>query len=358
MPPWLLAGEGTCGEQHEPQLLDDAEIAAFAAWAEEGAPEGEPRTDLVAPQPEHLVDPAVFATPQYVPEALGGEFAAHDDYRCFVIDPELDADAFVTAFEVVPGNDAITHHAIVFNVDPLMDVGGMTNLDVIEALDAESPDRDGYPCFGAAGEGVAPNGVPVVWAPGTGVTRYPDGVGARLAAGDLLVVQMHYNLVGTDDPDADSTEIRLQLESSVDREGFMQLPDLFLDTIFGETPASLAPGLESVEYSWELPIAATLLPQTTGYEVHGLFPHMHERGRTMTMQVVDGAGDTCVESVPDWDFHWHRLYFYEQPLVVGPEDTLRVTCTYDTRDATEPVLPGWGTGNEMCLMGLFVVPTL
>jgi hypothetical protein len=50
------------------------------------------------------------------------------------------------------------------------------------------------------------------------------------------------------------------------------------------------------------------------------------------------------------------MYFYQQPLVVDGADTLHVTCTYDTTDATEPVLPGWGTQNEMCLMGLFVVP--
>jgi hypothetical protein len=31
---------------------------------------------------------------------------------------------------------------------------------------------------------------------------------------------------------------------------------------------------------------------------------------------------------------------------------VEVTCTYDTRDATEPILGGWGTGNEMCLMGM------
>jgi hypothetical protein len=52
------------------------------------------------------------------------------------------------------------------------------------------------------------------------------------------------------------------------------------------------------------------------------------------------------------------MYFYETPMRVGADDTLHVTCTYDTRGATEPVLPGWGTQNEMCLMGMFVVPVI
>jgi hypothetical protein len=31
-----------------------------------------------------------------------------------------------------------------------------------------------------------------------------------------------------------------------------------------------------------------------------------------------------------------------------------VTCDYDTASAQAPVLPGWGTGNEMCLTTLFL----
>jgi hypothetical protein len=35
---------------------------------------------------------------------------------------------------------------------------------------------------------------------------------------------------------------------------------------------------------------------------------------------------------------------------------LEVTCEFDTRGATGPVTPGWGTQNEMCLAGLYLVP--
>jgi len=62
------------------------------------------------------------------------------------------------------------------------------------------------------------------------------------------------------------------------------------------------------------------------------------------------------KDVPRWDFNWQLQYFYEQPRTLSGNDTLRVTCTFDTSGETEPVLPGWGTHNEMCLMGLFLVP--
>ncbi|HET6582382.1 MAG TPA: hypothetical protein VFG69_03020, partial [Nannocystaceae bacterium] len=276
---------------------------------------------------------------------------------CFLLDPELDEDAFVTAYEVIPGNEEIVHHVLVFDVDPALDPGtGATNLETIEALDAESPDRAGWPCFGAAGEGVEPNGLPVVWAPGTFATHYPAGTGLRMGAGELLVAQIHYNLASVSgDPGSDSTEVRVQFDASVEKEAMMQLPDPFLDTIFGESPASLPPGQAATDYSWQLPVAAAMPPGVTGFDIYGVYPHMHERGTKMRMDIV-GDHAACATEVPHWDFHWERMYFYDEPMRVDASDTLQVTCTYDTRDATEPVSPGWGTQNEMCLMGLFVVP--
>lgn len=359
MPPWLVTADGSCGDFAAPLALDDDEIATFRAWVEGGVEEGTPRTDLEMPIPSRLTEGTLLTTPVFTPEVVGGPLAEHDEYRCFLLDPELDADKFVTGYDVTPGNAAIVHHVLVFSVDPDFDPGtGATNLDTIEALDAESPDRPGWPCLGAAGEGVAPNGLPVVWAPGTYATRYPAGTGMRVGANDLLVAQIHYNLVGREDnPGIDSTQVRVQFANSVEREGWMELPDPFLDTIFGESPASLPPGQASTTYTWDYPVGDAMPPGVSGLEIYGVYPHMHERGTQMRMDVV-GPEPACAVEVPSWDFHWQRMYFYADPLRVDADDTLRVTCTYDTRDATSPVLPGWGTQNEMCLMGLFVVPVI
>ena len=43
------------------------------------------------------------------------------------------------------------------------------------------------------------------------------------------------------------------------------------------------------------------------------------------------------------------MYFYKSPLPLHGTDGMNVTCEYDTSNDTSPVLPGWGTGNEMCL---------
>lgn len=362
MPPWLVTDDASCGTFADSRALPPEAIDMIVAWSDAGAPEGTVRDDLVVVAPESLAGGTIvdLATPAFVPVAEGSVYAETDEYRCFVIDDGLATDALLTGYEVVPGNDALVHHVLVFTVDPTLDTGGgETNASRIAALDAESPDRAGWPCFGATGEGTEPSGVPVSWAPGQGITDYPEDTGVRVLAGEMLVAQIHYNLAGAgDDVPAVSTTVRLRSADQVEREGFFDLPDPFLDTLFSETPATLEPGQEAVDYTWELEMD----PLLGGYgipalDLYGVLPHMHAMGRSLRFDVVhaDGSED-CGAEVKSWDFDWQLYYFYETPIRLGAGDRVRVTCTFDTREATEPVLPGWGTDNEMCLLGVYLVP--
>ncbi len=93
------------------------------------------------------------------------------------------------------------------------------------------------------------------------------------------------------------------------------------------------------------------------FEVHGVFPHMHGYGVTQRVEIVKGGGaKACAVDVQRWNFDWQLYYFYKQPLRIEPGDKVRVSCSYDTTKAQAPVLPGWGTQNEMCFMGLYLVP--
>ncbi|MEX1363202.1 MAG: hypothetical protein AB1Z98_08755 [Nannocystaceae bacterium] len=360
MPPWLVTDDGTCGEFRHSRWLPQDDVDLIAQWVEAGSPPGQPRDDLQVPQSPGIADPTVVPTPSFTPEIQGGELAAFDEYRCFLVDPGLPADRFLTGYDVLPGNDAIVHHVLVMPVDPTLVVGGggLTNADVMQDLDDQSPERAGWPCFGEAGDGVETSGIPVVWAPGQGVVELPEGTGLRVRQQEVLVVQVHYNLA---DPatigQSDQTDVHLRLAEQVEREGFMILPDPFLESIFGGDPIELPPGEESVEYTWEIPVVGLLaafgLPAV---ELYGVFPHMHEQGRSMHFEIDGPAGPECVADVPRWDFGWQLQYFYEQPRPLVAGETLRVTCDFDTTGATEPVVPGWGTRNEMCLMGMYLVP--
>ena len=82
-------------------------------------------------------------------------------------------------------------------------------------------------------------------------------------------------------------------------------------------------------------------------------PHMHERGVRQT-RCGPAGGMSCASRIENWDFHWQEFYFYQTPIPMTPTSQVEVTCEYDTSRDTTPVLPGWGTRNEMCLNVLMV----
>jgi len=361
MPPWLVTDDGSCGTFQDSKALPPAEIETIRAWVEAGMPEGEPRTDLAAPAPEVLADAVVYETPKFSPEIQGGDLAEFDEYRCFRVETGLDADRFMTGYSVTPGTPALIHHVLAIIVDPEeTGAGGLKNSEILTALDAESPDRVGWPCFGAAGDGVNPAGIPVSWAPGQGVSELPPGVGYRVKKTDWLILQVHYNLV---DPKLagleDQTAVQIRYADSVEREGYFDLPDDFLFSLGTGNPASLEPGKPSVQYTFDYEFNYLPLFGAQSADLYGVFPHMHQRGRKLKVELIeDGGAPQCAADVQAWDFGWQIYYFYDKPLKVTTKSKLRITCDYDTTTAKSPVLPGWGTQNEMCLAGLFIVPNL
>ena len=330
MPPFLADNSGSCGTFEAAAWLSEDEIDALAAWAAAAPdpdapvpiePQPAPQQQIVAP--DRVVDIGAPYTPSQSP----------DEYRCFVVDPELDADRFLTAYQVVPGDPALVHHVILYTLDS---AAAEATADDLDALDAEP----GYACYGSS---IVPESRPIAaWAPGTPPTAYPDGTGVRLVAGHRLVLQVHYNTAAR--TGSDQTRIELSLAEGVAKEAFVAL--------LTDTTMSLPPGAPDATHTLELPLGQLGLP--LGAFIHGVFPHMHTRGRALRLDLVRAAdgSEACAVDVPRWDFAWQQLYFYRDPLYVDPDDTLRLTCSYDTTGDAEPVPWGEGTGDEMCLVGV------
>lgn len=356
MPPWSAASDGSCGTFRDSIALTDDEIATFGKWANQGMNVGEPR-EIALPDVPQLQNATTFSTPVFTPEAEGTHEAEHDEYRCFMLDAPSDTLKFATGYSVDPGTPEIVHHLVAFIVDPNgeSDIDGKTNGELMAALDAESPDRDGWSCFGAAGDGVAVSGVPAVWAPGQGVVEFPAGSGTPIAPTDKVVVQMHYNL---EDPrshgKSDQTKVHFRLADSVERVGLFMVPDPFLGSYFDGEPATLEPGKTSVKYTWTQTLEEMDLAGFPDLQLAGIMPHMHELGHRYDMRVNNGESEQCGVAVDNWDFHWQRMYFYENAIPLPDGSTINVTCDYDTSSRTEEVFPGWGTQNEMCTAILYV----
>lgn len=358
MPPWGVESDGTCGQFASSLALTPAQIDLLSKWAAGGAQEGTPH-DLVLPSIPSLQEGTPYRTPTFLPMAQGGPLTEADEYRCFLLDSGVDAQRFVTGYEVTPGNAALVHHVLAFVVDPsakaeLPNEPDLTNGELIDRLHAAAPEREGWPCFGMAGDGVGVKSAPVVWAPGQGPVQFPLQSGVPLLPSDKLVLQVHYNLR---DPAlagrSEQTTVSLRLAERVERVGLFVLVDPFLGTLGDEHSAVLAAGKPSVKFSWSQRLADFGLEGLPDLQLNGVMPHMHQLGRKYQLSISSGSDTQCAANVKAWDFHWQRMYFYDQPPALNANSAFHVTCDYDTSGVSAPVLPGWGTSNEMCLATLY-----
>jgi hypothetical protein len=331
MPPWGVDNSGACNTFRDARWLSEEEIGHVVRWTDGGAPEGEPAepSEAIKPRAAAPIAPSLSldAGADYHPPATRS-----DDYRCFIVDPELDQDRFLAAFEVVPGDPRIVHHVILFTIDS--DAAERRAAD-LAAADPEP----GYTCFGSSLLPARDSRWVAGWAPGTPPTRYPPGTGIRLARGHRLVIQVHYNV--REGSGGGQTRLDLELAPSVEKRAeILPLADLGLQ---------VPPG-QALVYSEPFEVAIPGI----GAFIRGVFPHMHELGRKLHARIVHADGSaTCLAEVPAWDFQWQQSYFFTEPLYVLSSDRIEVRCGYDTRSRTEPVRWGEGTEDEMCLLGLF-----
>lgn len=314
----------------------------------------------------------------YSPSAPTG--VGTDDYRCFLLDPGLEEDAFITGTHVMPGNPEVVHHVILFRVPP-------GTVGAAEDLDADTP-GEGWTCFGGTG---LDNGAQVedapwlgAWAPGGAEAVTKPGFGVPLEEGSRVVMQVHYNLLAGTQPDTSATQLRLAparagleplstflLPAPVElpcREG--HTADLLCDREtaladvkerFGPGPGSTADLLHflcgtRVE-AGETQSCTRRIGRTM--TIHGVAGHMHLLGREIRIEVNPGTPRArTVLDVPVWDFDDQGATPI-RPARVEAGDTVRVTCRHsqDLRDRLpsfegQPdryVVWGEGTTDEMCL---------
>jgi Copper type II ascorbate-dependent monooxygenase, C-terminal domain len=385
MPPWPPGPASPPYVGQDARILSGAQRAAILAWARAGGPIDGPAT----PPPAVTAPPArqgetTLTLPlgaAYTPRAQNG---ATDDYRCFLLDPGLAQDGFVTSARIVPGAPKIVHHVILFRVEPA------------QVAQAERLDRGaaglGWPCFGGTGIAVAGanelNDAPWVsaWAPGWGGGRLPEGTGVPLRAGSRIVMQVHYNLLNGRAPDRSRAVLTVAPAAT----GLKSLQTILLpapvelacakgetgrlcnrDEAIGDLARKYG---QAAAYApvWLLvlcrgdavhvrPSATTTCDRridrpSTIYVAAG---HMHLLGASIRVELNPGtARRRVLLDIPRWDFHWQNAYQLAQPVAAGPGDVLRVTCRHDVtkRHHTEGVphtpryiLWGEGTTDEMCL---------
>ena len=313
----------------------------------------------------------------YTPKAPNG---GTDEYRCFLIDPKLSGQAFLTGSQFLPQNADIVHHAIFFRIAP-GEAGEARKLD-------EDTPGEGWTCFGDSG--VSGGTWVASWAPGANETLLAPNLGYPMPPGSLLVMQIHYNLLATGGKPggADQSSIRLRINDtatgmiplqSQTLPAPIELPctasesgplcdrDAAIADVtkrFGAEVGGQEAQLVRLCNRGQPPVAGTtqhcdrpIQQPATIYAVAG---HMHLLGRAIKIELnPGGAGAQTLLDVPNYNFDDQAIHPLTTPVALKPGDTLRVTCTHDAGlrsqlpqlKGTAPryVVWGDGTSDEMCL---------
>ena len=346
MPPWKPR-PGVHQFRNDFSLSND-EKQTILDWVYADAPEGDP-ADL--PEPLTLKgswslgypDQVLSMSQTYTP-AIGS-----DVYRCFVLDPGIDATKYLSSIDVLPGARSIVHHVLLYAETP--DQAGKYPSDALDGKDGDP----GYTCFGGPGFNISASNIKSLlggWAPGQRPYFLPEEYGIEVGAKAKIVMQVHYFPVGR--TDTDQTQIGLYFTKKKPLQTVLEVP-LIQDQF--RIPAG-ASSYNAPPYSLTLPAFID------DVKVIWAYPHMHLLGRKISLDFVgpDKVRNPGI-AIDDWDFNWQGAYAYVEPLAIPGGSTITLNCNYDNsaenaKNPNNPLVPvTWGerTTDEMCLAFVGVI---
>jgi len=289
MPPWFA--DPAFGSFINDARLSDKEIATITSWVDAGAPQGDAK-DM--PKPPVFTEGWQLGEPDLVVElpdvlipATGGDYFPTPNIAL-----PLTEDRWIRAVEIRPSNRQVTHHSVIFSTGAGPITSGNGLFDVL-----------------------------AVWAVGTAPTVYPDGMGRWVRKGQMLRTNLHYHPNGT--AQIDRTKVGLYFGKG----------DLKKEVV-----ASLAGNI-----AFQIPAQAQNYELRAAYvtdqdiNIVSLFPHMHLRGRDMTMTATypGGKKTETLLNVPAYDFNW-QLFYYPKTSVPLPKGTrIDLVAHYDNSSANK-----------------------
>jgi hypothetical protein len=339
MPPWHA--DAATGTFENERRLTTEERAVITAWADAGAPEGDPK-DL--PAVPTFAEGWSIGTPDAVFQ-MAADYAVPASgtiqYQYFTIPTNFTDTKWLQAIEVRPGNRALVHHVLMYyqappdgsDTSPIIGQAGLLNR-AAPAVAAARPRALGQRQLLAT------------YAPGTPPQSFRAGTAMRLPAGSVLVFQIHYTANGTAGMDRSKVGLIFAKEPpSTDIRAAQ-----FINTLF-----SIPPG----EADYRVNAETSFQQDAT---LWGVFPHTHVRGTrwNYVLALPDGTMKPLL-SVPKYDFNWQTYYMFKEPLEVPKGARILSSAWYDNsaanRSNPDPTMAvRWGdqTWEEMQYTGLLV----
>jgi hypothetical protein len=306
MPPWSAAAMHK-GDFRNERVLEPADKATIIAWAENGAPAGDPAD--APPAPDFLT----------MASHTGGWSMGEPDLILSFAEPfclkDEDTDIYINipvqiTEEMLPGDRWI--ESVEYRNGPAVH-------HIISAVSGLVP-------------GAEPN-------------YYPEGYGRVMRAGPREVMfNMHFNKQsgpGT----AMCTNIQAGIRFKPDGEVIRYVTggDGLRIRDF-EIPAGESSYSASMEYTFEEDV-----------ELMSFMPHMHLRGKAALYEITypDGQHETLLH-VPDYDFNWQHTYEFADRPQIPAGSVLRFTLWWDNSpgnpynpDPTADIVWGLPTHAEM-----------
>jgi hypothetical protein len=312
MPPWML--DKTVGIQHFKNdiSLSDGQIGTIVAWVDGGMPMGDPKDmpkALVwnATEEEwHIGKPDLVVTsPSYTVSRTGPDW-----WGDLVVDSGMKEDRWIQAIETRPvgASRKVVHHAST----------SMTAPDGTQESLSE-------------------------FAVGKYGDMYPEGAGRLLKAGAKISFNMHLHSVGEEIPATVEVAYKFYPKGYVPKHKVVEVN-------VGVTNGHLYDDLDIPANSITRHDAYAKLPQAA--RLVSYQPHMHIRGKAMTMEAIFPNGQaTTLSAVDHFDFNWHVAYVYDDdyaPLL--PAGTILHTIGIHDNTAANKLNPDpnqWvGFGNR------------
>ncbi|MCC7176966.1 MAG: cytochrome c [Acidobacteria bacterium] len=334
MPPWHI--DKNVGIQHfqNDRSLTDAQIATIVKWVDTGAPKGDMK-DMPAPvkwpNEETWNFTSLFGEPDLIIKSPAYKMPAQaqDAWYKPVVPTGLTEPRYVRAIEMRPGTvqgRKITHHALA----RLQQKEG-------EAPGSSAPRADDDPGPGLFME----------WAVGKQGEIMRENSGKLMLPGSSIVWDIHYHAVGEEI--TDTVEMAVYFYPKGQEPKYRQTLSLYSGIAGGNRNLDIPPNTVAVTQNFHVMRKAG--------RVENFQPHMHLRGKAMSMEAILPTGQTQMLSmVSEYNFNWHTNYVYADdaaPLL--PKGTiLRITSWHDnTKDNPNNPDPnqwvGWGdrTVDEM-----------
>ena len=311
MPPWqIVPNRGIQRFKNDPSL-SPAQIEVLTRWVDAGAPLGNPR-DLPAPVVWPDADAWQNGTPDLIlslpPRKIPA--AGSDIWQDFILDTRLAEDRYIRVVETrpSPGGRSVVHHVATFLIQDGTEKGGSYLSE---------------------------------YALGKSAERFSPDTGRLMSAGAQLRVNVHDHPTGF--PITDRLEVGLFFYPR-DRAPRHEVVALTVGLLFLDDDLDIPANTVTTH------LAAAQL--TRPARLISFQPHMHRRGRAMTLEAILPDGRTEVlGAVEPYDFDTQTAYvFDDEASPVLPAGTiLQVAATYDNTAANRrnPDPDQWvGFGNR------------